>query len=54
MVRPVLGAAWGDDEYEARTEAPDPDLDRLHELADDEDYAASIGPDNRGPPESGL
>ncbi|WP_049982476.1 hypothetical protein [Halorubrum sp. BV1] len=40
MVRPVLGAAWGDGEYEARVEAPDPDLDRLYELADGEGYTA--------------
>ncbi|QSW98182.1 hypothetical protein [Haloterrigena alkaliphila] len=40
MVRPVLGATWGDSEYEARIEVPDPDLDRLYELADDESYEA--------------
>lgn len=40
MVKPVLGAAWGEGEYEARLEVSEPDLDRLYELADDEDYAA--------------
>lgn len=38
MVRPVLGVTWGDGEYEARIKVPDPDIDRLYELADDESY----------------
>lgn len=38
VVRPILGAAWGDGEYEARIEAPNPDLDHLYELADDKGY----------------